>query len=148
MQEHSLFSTPTKAFVACRLFDDGHSDRCEVISQNLVVLICISLLMSRVEHLFMCLLPIYMSSLEKCLSRSFSLLLIGCLLFCHWVVWVPCIFWKLTLCHLFHLLLFLPIWGLSFHLAYSFPCCAKVLCLIRSHLSTFVFISITLGDES
>ena len=32
VQEGSLFSTPSPAFVVCRLFDDGHSDRCEVIS--------------------------------------------------------------------------------------------------------------------
>ena len=27
----SLFSTPSPAFIVCRLFDGGHSDRCEVI---------------------------------------------------------------------------------------------------------------------
>ena len=32
MQEHSLFSTPSPALIVHRLFDDGHSDPCEVIS--------------------------------------------------------------------------------------------------------------------
>ena len=32
VQECSLFSTPSPAFIVCRPFDDGHSDWCEVIS--------------------------------------------------------------------------------------------------------------------
>ena len=31
VQECSLFSTPSPAFIVCRLFDDGHSDWYEVI---------------------------------------------------------------------------------------------------------------------
>ena len=91
------------AFIVCRLFDDGHSDWCEVISYCSFDLHFS--IMSNVEHLFMCLLAICMSSLEKCLFRSFSNSLIRLFIFLVLSCMISaCIFWKLILCQLFHLL--------------------------------------------
>ena len=78
-------------------FYDGHSDCCEMVS-HCSFDFCISLIMSDVEHLFMCLLAICMSSLEKCLLGLHPLFLLGCSFFWYWLVWTASLFWKLIFC--------------------------------------------------
>ena len=46
-------------------------------------------------------------------------------LFCFWVEWAVCIFWKLSPCQLHHLEIFSPILWFVFCFVYGFFCCAK-----------------------
>ena len=84
-----LFCTPLPILISC-LYDDCHCNRCEVICT--VILFCIFLLISHAEHLFMCLLAMCMSFLEKCLLRSSTNFQSDCLVvfeFCEFFVFNP-----------------------------------------------------------
>ena len=137
MQECFLFSTPFPAFIVCRLFDEGHSDQCEVISH--------------------CSLDLHFSNNERC-RPLFHVLAICISSLEKMSVWVLCslfdwvfAFMLLICMSCLYILEINPLSVVSFAIILSLSegclftllivsfAVQKLLSLIRSHLFTFVF---------
>ena len=113
MQEGSLFSTLSPAFIVCRFFDDGHSDWCKVILycsfdlhfSNDLLWVMLSILSC------VCWQFVYLLCRNVCLGLL-PIFGLGWLSFWYRAAWAACRFWRLVLFQLLRLFFIVEFWEL------------------------------------
>ena len=111
----------------------------------MVVLICIFLLISDIEHSLMHLLAICISSLEKVYSVPLPIFkLDGSFSCCYWIIWVLNIFWVLTSYQIHGCKYFLPLHRSHFYFVDDSLCGAEA---FQSYLFIFAFAAFAFGNK-
>ena len=147
-----LFSTPSPAFIVCRLLDRSHSHWCEMVPHSgFDVHFSDNKWCWASFHVFVSHLYVFFGEISVEFFGSFfwlghfffwswvPIFWLSCLLIWYWAAWAVCIFWRLIHCQLLHLQTFSPLM-LVFLFMVSFAV-QKLLSFIWSYLFMFIFIN-------